>query len=103
MIWNEKIETMPLADLKNLQSERLVKLVNYVYQRCAVYKQKIDQAGIKPSDIKTIDDIVKLPFTTKHDMRDYYPFGLFSVPRTELAEIHVSSGTTAYVIRSSFI
>jgi phenylacetate-CoA ligase len=94
MIWNEKIETMPLADLKNLQSERLVKLAGYVYQRCPVYKQKFDQAGVQPSDIKTIDDIVKLPFTTKHDMRDYYPFGLFSVPRTELAEIHVSSGTT---------
>jgi phenylacetate-CoA ligase len=94
MIWNEKIETMPLADLKNLQSERLVKLANYVYQRCPVYKQKFEQVGVTPGDIKSIDDIVKLPFTTKHDMRDYYPFGLFSVPRTDLVEIHVSSGTT---------
>lgn len=94
MIWNEKFETMPLEDLKNIQSERLQKLVKYVYERCPLYKQKLDQVGVLPSDIKTIDDITKLPFTTKLDMRDSYPFGLFSVPRTELVEIHVSSGTT---------
>lgn len=94
MIWNEKFETMPLEDLKNIQSERLQKLVKYVYERCPLYKQKLDQVGVLPSEIKTIDDITKLPFTTKLDMRDSYPFGLFSVPRTELVEIHVSSGTT---------
>lgn len=94
MIWNEKIETMPLEDLKNLQSERLINLVRYVYERCPVYKQKLDRAGISPGDIKSIDDITKLPFTTKLDMRDNYPYGLFSRPQAELAEIHVSSGTT---------
>ncbi len=94
MIWNEKIETMPLKDLENLQSERLVKLVRYVYERCPVYKEKFDKAGVSPSDVRSIDDITKLPFTTKLDMRDHYPYGLFSTPREEVVEIHVSSGTT---------
>ena len=94
MIWNETIETMPLEDLKNLQSERLVKLVRYVYERCPAYKQKLDTAGVSPGDIKGIEDITKLPFTTKLDMRDTYPYGLFSTPRDQVVEIHVSSGTT---------
>jgi len=94
MIWKEDIETMPLEDLKNIQSERLVNIVRYVYENCPVYKAKLDRAAVAPSDIKSIDDITKLPFTTKLDMRDNYPFGLFSRPRTDLVEIHVSSGTT---------
>ncbi|MHC5083400.1 MAG: phenylacetate--CoA ligase family protein, partial [Planctomycetota bacterium] len=94
MIWNEHIETMPLEDLKNIQSERLIALCKYVYENCPVYKQKFDDHGVIPSDIQSIDDIVKLPFTNKMDMRDNYPFGLFSRPRTDLVEIHVSSGTT---------
>ncbi|MCI0499507.1 MAG: phenylacetate--CoA ligase [Planctomycetales bacterium] len=94
MIWNEPVETMPLEDLKNLQSERLVKLCRYVYDKCSVYRRKFDAHGVNPSDIRSIDDITKLPFTNKIDMRDNYPFGLFSVPRTALVEIHVSSGTT---------
>jgi phenylacetate-CoA ligase len=94
MIWNEPIETMPLEDLKNLQSERLVSLVRYVYERCPLYKKKFDEIGVLPSDIKGIEDITQLPFTTKMDMRDSYPWGLFSRPRTDLVEIHVSSGTT---------
>ncbi|MBN1815811.1 MAG: phenylacetate--CoA ligase [Sedimentisphaerales bacterium] len=94
MIWKEDIETMPLEDLKNIQSERLAALAKYVYKNCPVYKTKFDDAGVRPEDIKSIDDITKLPFTTKIDMRDHYPFGLFSRPRTDLVEIHVSSGTT---------
>jgi phenylacetate-CoA ligase len=94
MIWNEAMETMPLEDLKNLQSERLVRLARYVYDNCPVYKQKFDAQGVSPSDIRCIDDITKLPFTTKMDMRDSYPYGLFSRPRTDIVEIHVSSGTT---------
>ena len=94
MIWNEKIECMDLNELKNIQSERLSKLAVYVYKNCPVYKKKFDAAGVSPDDIKTIDDIVKLPFTVKEDMRDNYPFGLFSVPQSKVAEIHVSSGTT---------
>jgi len=94
MIWKEDIETMPLEDLKNLQSERLANIVRYVYEHCPVYKDKFDQAGVSPGDVRSIDDITRLPFTTKLDMRDHYPFGLFSRPRTDLVEIHVSSGTT---------
>ncbi|NLW85236.1 MAG: phenylacetate--CoA ligase [Phycisphaerae bacterium] len=94
MIWNEKFETMPLEELKNLQSERLVSLARYVYDNCPWYKRKFNDVGVGPADIKSIDDIVKLPFTNKLDMRDSYPFGLFSRPRTDLVEIHVSSGTT---------
>ncbi len=94
MIWNEKIETMPVADLKELQSERLKKIASYVYKNCGLYKDKFDKIGVNPGDIKDIDDITKLPFTNKLDMRDSYPFGLFSRPQKELSEIHVSSGTT---------
>jgi phenylacetate-CoA ligase len=85
---------MDVADLKNLQSERLRALVRYVYEKSPVYKKKIDEAGIAPTAVASIDDITTLPFTTKDDMRDNYPFGLFSVPRQNIAEVHVSSGTT---------
>jgi phenylacetate-CoA ligase len=94
MIWREDIETMPLENLKNIQSERLKKLAGYVYERCPVYQKKFDAAGVHPRDIRGIEDITKLPFTTKIDMRDNYPFGLFSVPQSEVNEIHISSGTT---------
>lgn len=94
MIWNEKMECMDLADLKNLQSERLRETVAFVYKRCPLQKTKLDFLGITPADIKGIEDIKKLPFTTKYDMRDSYPFGLFSTPLKQILEIHVSSGTT---------
>jgi phenylacetate-CoA ligase len=90
----DPIETMSRENLKNIQSERLSKLVAYVYKNCPTYKKRFDTLGIKPESIKDINDIVKLPFTTKEDMRDFYPYGLFSVPQKGLAEIHVSSGTT---------
>lgn len=94
MIFDEKIETLPLAELKNLQSERLKQLIQYIYKNCPVYKNKLDQHGVSLSEIRTIDDIKKLPFTTKEDMRDNYPYGLFCLPQNKLQEIHVSSGTT---------
>ena len=94
MIYNEEIECASRQNLKNLQSERLVKLVKYVYDNSPVYKQKLNKMGIVPTDIKTIDDITKLPFTPKEDLRDSYPFGLFSRNVKNVAEIHVSSGTT---------
>ncbi len=93
MIWNEKIETMKRDDIKNLQSERLKEMIGYIYDNSSFYKKRLDDQGIKPSDIKSIDDIKKLPFTTKEDMRDNYPYGIFSNTKN-LAEIHVSSGTT---------
>lgn len=85
---------MPPAELKVLQSQRLKKLVEYVYTNSPFYRQRIDQIGLKPESIKSIDDIKRLPFTTKIDMRDSYPFGLFSKDIRDIAEIHVSSGTT---------
>lgn len=94
MIWNEKIECMAPDELKNIQSQLLSKLVAYVYRNCPVYKNKFDAAGISPDGIKSIDDIVNLPFTNKEDLRDNYPFGLFSTNKKSVSEIHVSSGTT---------
>jgi len=94
MIWNEKMECMDLEEMKNLQSERLKKLTQYVYTNSKVYKDKFDKAGVSPSDIKGIEDIKKLPLSNKEDMRDNYPFKLFSKPVKSIAEIHVSSGTT---------
>lgn len=77
-----------------LQSERLVKLVAYMYERVPFYRKKMEAVGLLPQDIKGIEDITKLPFTTKDDLRDNYPFGLFAVPNTDIVRIHASSGTT---------
>jgi len=94
MIWNEHIECMNPEDLKNIQTQRLKDIVDYVYKNSPVYKKKLDAAGVNPASIKRIEDAAKLPFTVKDDLRDNYPFGLFSLPSRDLAEIHVSSGTT---------
>ncbi|MCX5687975.1 MAG: phenylacetate--CoA ligase [Candidatus Omnitrophica bacterium] len=94
MIWNKEMECMGLENLKNIQSERLKKIVEYTYKNCSFYKKKMDRHGVNPEDVKCIDDIQKLPITTKNDMRDSYPFQLFSAPLKEVSEIHVSSGTT---------
>ena len=94
MIWKEDIETMEPAALKALQGDYLKRLIPYIYQNCAAYRQKLDSAGVSPDGIGSIDDIKKLPFTTKEDMRDNYPYGLFSAPQDRINEIHVSSGTT---------
>jgi len=94
MIWNEKFECANQTELKKVQSDYLRKLIAYIYKNCPVYKEKLDASNISPDKIKTIDDIVKLPFTTKIDMRDNYPFGLFSSSQKDVLEIHVSSGTT---------
>ncbi|MBO5945748.1 MAG: phenylacetate--CoA ligase [Clostridia bacterium] len=94
MIWNEKMECLSPEDKKALQSERLVKLVRYVYDNVEFYRNKMDKAGVSPDDIKSIDDIVKLPYTTKDDLRDTYPFGLFAAPKSDIVRIHASSGTT---------
>ena len=80
--------------LRKLQGERLRKVVDHVYHNCIPYRERMQQAGVQPSDIQTIDDIVKLPFSSKQDLRDYYPWGLLSVPQSEIVKIHASSGTT---------
>ena len=94
MFWNEKIECMPREEMKKLQSERLVKLVKYVYDNVEFYRNRMDAAGVRPEDIKDINDITKLPFTTKNDLRDTYPFGLFAAPHSDIVRVHASSGTT---------
>ncbi len=93
-ILKPEIECASREELKAVQSERLVNIVKKVYENVPFYKQKFDEAGITPDDIKSIDDITKLPFTVKTDLRDNYPFGLFAVPNSELVRIHASSGTT---------
>jgi phenylacetate-CoA ligase len=85
---------MSRNEMRVLQSERLKQLVNNVYKNVAFYRQRMDEMAVKPSDIQSIDDIVKLPFTHKNDLRDNYPFGLFAVPMKEIVRVHASSGTT---------
>lgn len=94
MIWNEKAECMSHEEKEELQLKRLQKTVKIAYEKIPLYKQKFDDAGVKPEDIKTLKDIEKLPFTTKDDLRASYPFGLFAVPYDDIVEIHASSGTT---------
>ena len=94
MIWNKTKECMSRDEMTNLQSVRLRKLVDYVYHNVAFYREKMQKIGLLPGDIKSIEDIVNLPFTTKDDLRDNYPFGLFAVPNSEIVRIHASSGTT---------
>jgi len=94
MIWNKEIECLSHEAMRALQSERLSALVYRVYNHVAFYRQRMDEMGVKPSDIKSIDDIDKLPFTYKQDLRDNYPFGLFAVPMTDIVRVHASSGTT---------
>ena len=94
MIWNKEIECMSREDMRELQSGRLKQLVNHVYNNVAFYRRRMDEMGVKPEDIQSIDDIVKLPFTYKNDLRDHYPFGLFAVPMKDIVRVHASSGTT---------
>ena len=94
MIWNQTKECMSRDEMTNLQSARLVKLVDYVYHNVEFYRRKMQAIGLLPGDIKGIEDITKLPFTTKDDLRDNYPFGLFAVPNSQIVRVHASSGTT---------
>jgi len=94
MIWNEEAECMAKDDKKALQLERLQMAVKRAYENVPYYRKRFDELGIKPEDIKTLKDIEKLPFTTKDDLRDAYPFGMFAVPQKEIVEVHTSSGTT---------
>lgn len=93
MIWSKE-ETLPREEIERIQLERLQETVNRVYEKVPYYRDKMDAAGVKPEDIKELKDLQKLPFVTKQDMRDTYPFGLFAVPKDELVRIHASSGTT---------
>ena len=94
MIWNENKECMQREQMRALQGKRLHKIVNYVYHNVPFYRAKLQELDITPDDITSIDDITKLPFTTKKDLRDNYPFGLQAAPQSEIIRIHASSGTT---------
>ncbi|MBQ4461949.1 MAG: phenylacetate--CoA ligase [Bacteroidaceae bacterium] len=94
MIWNKAKETMSRDEMHDLQGKRLVKLVKYVYTNVKFYREKMQALGIEPGDIHGIEDIVKLPFTTKQDLRDNYPYGLQAAPASEIVRVHASSGTT---------
>ena len=93
MIWNN-VETCSRSEMQSIQLDRLQKTVSYVYEHNQVYKQKLLEAGVKPADIKSLDDIRRLPFTVKDDLRDNYPFKLFSASRDDIIEYHATSGTT---------
>ncbi|MBP2029421.1 phenylacetate-CoA ligase [Methanohalophilus levihalophilus] len=92
--WNPQIERMPVDELETLQEQKLKNLVSYVYNHSPFYRERFDEAGVKPEDIKSLKDLTKLPFTYKKDLRDTYPTGMFCVPNKQLARFHVSSGTT---------
>jgi len=94
MLFDEEFETLPREALEALQLKRLAAMAKRVYAKVPFYKKTFDQAGIKPSDIKSLKDLRRLPFTNKIDLRDNYPFGLFAVPMEQVVRIHASSGTT---------
>ena len=94
MIYNEEYETMPREALEAIQLRRLQSVVARVYNTVPFYKKRFDEAGIKPDNINTLEDLRKLPFTYKDDLRDNYPFGMFTVPMDSVVRIHASSGTT---------
>lgn len=92
--YQKEIETMPVEEIKKLQSEKLVKQVKHVYEHVEYYKKLMDEKGVKPEDIKGIEDLHKLPFLQKSDLRDAYPYGLLAVPKSECVRIQSTSGTT---------
>jgi phenylacetate-CoA ligase len=93
-IFQPELETLPRPKLTELQNQRLREQVAYLYERVPFYKRALDENGLRPGEIRGVGDLHKLPFTQKKDLRDTYPFGLFAVPREQIARIHASSGTT---------
>jgi len=93
-MWEPQYEKMPREELERLQLERLQRQVKYVYDNVPFYHTKFQQMRITPDDIKSLDDVNKLPFTSKTDFKDNYPYGLLAVPLTEVMRAHASSGTT---------
>lgn len=102
MMWNPEIETMPREQIKALQSERLVAQVKKCYENVPLFKRRMDEKGLTPDDIHGVEDITKLPFTYKTDLRDEYPYGLFAEPLSNIERIHASSGTTGKKIVAGY-
>ena len=101
-IYNREIECMDRESIRAHQLEKLKWQVKRVYENVPMYKERMDKAGVKPEDIKTLKDLAKLPFTSKQDLRDYYPFDLLAVPKSEIVRIHASSGTTGRQIVAGY-
>ncbi len=100
--WNEKIETMPIAELRNLQLQELKAQVKYCFENSSFYHKKFKEINLKPEDIQSLEDLPKIPFTVKNDLRDNYPFGMVTVKSEEIVEVHASSGTTGNPIVGSY-
>lgn len=100
--FQEEIECMDRAEIRKLQLERLKKQVRHVYDNVDMYRKRMDEAGVKPEDINELEDLAKLPFTCKQDLRDYYPFDLFAVPKNEIVRVQASSGTTGKQIIAGY-
>src|SRR5208283_4442290 len=94
MIWDSHAECMPVRERERLQLERLRKAVKRAYDNVPFFKKRFTEAKVGTKDIRTLKDITQIPFTTKADLRECYPFGMFAVPRSEIVEVHTSSGTT---------
>ncbi|HEY3273558.1 MAG TPA: phenylacetate--CoA ligase, partial [Methanocella sp.] len=92
--WNSRVERAPLEELQEIQLRKLKSLVDNVYRNSAFYRKRFDEAGVKPEKIKSLEDVSKLPFTFKRDLRDNYPTKMFSAPLNQVVRYHVSSGTT---------
>jgi len=99
---DEKFETMPLSELQRFQLDHLKKTIQRVYEKVPFYRSKFDETGIRPKDIKKLNDLAKLPFTQKTDLRDHYPSGFLAVPMNRVSKIHASSGTTGKPIVSFY-
>ena len=98
MLFNIKLETLPREEMEALQLRRLQDLCNRVYANVPFYRNRFDEAGITPADIRSLKDLRLLPFTEKQDLRDHYPYGLFAVPRDNIVRLHASSGTTGKAV-----
>ena len=101
-IFNKKIECMSREDIRAHQLEKLQWQVKRIYENVPMYRERMDEKGVKPEDIKTLEDLAKLPFTTKQDLRDYYPYDLLAVPLKDIVRIHASSGTTGRQIVAGY-
>lgn len=101
-MWEPQYEKMPREELEKLQLERLQQKVKYVYEKVPFYRAKFQEMGVTPKDIKSLDDVTRLPFTSKTDFRDNYPFGLMAVPLSEVVRVHASSGTTGKPVVAAY-
>ena len=100
--YQKDLECMPREELRALQSERLCKQVKRCYEKVECFRKRMDEMGLKPEDIHGVEDLHKLPFSYKNDLRDYYPYGLFAEPLTNICRVHASSGTTGQPITGCY-